>query len=249
MQDYVAGVQQFVVDALFGHSHACSVVSVHCSLGAFSNDHLLVFSLAVACSCCSWLSSCLAKASLSRLLCSRWSCSSWLSWSLLKRSLTRLFCSRCSCWSWLSSRLLARLAPSRCCRCSSLSPCLLKRSLTRLFSKLSWWLRGWFVVVAAFSIEWVLHFAELNYALCTFDVPRTVGPTPRALSLGTSVPRQKWVAPKLGVQCVRIVSPWQSSGCCSTVLCYNGTFWCYGGTKYGAKFAHATMHSTPLFTV
>ena len=47
MQDYVAGVQQFVVDALFGHSHACSVVSVHCSLGAFSNDHLLVFSLAV----------------------------------------------------------------------------------------------------------------------------------------------------------------------------------------------------------
>ena len=47
MQDYVAGVQQFVGDALFGHSHACSVVSVHCSLGAFSNDHLLVFSLAV----------------------------------------------------------------------------------------------------------------------------------------------------------------------------------------------------------
>ena len=47
VQDYVASVQQFVVDALFGHSHACSVVSVHCSLGAFSNDHLLVFSLAV----------------------------------------------------------------------------------------------------------------------------------------------------------------------------------------------------------
>ena len=67
---YVAGVQPFVVDALFGHSHACSVVSVHCSLGAFSNDHLLVFSLS-RCSCCSWLSSCLAKASLSRLLCSR----------------------------------------------------------------------------------------------------------------------------------------------------------------------------------
>ena len=196
----VAGVQQFVVDALLRHSHACSVVSVHCSLGTFSNDHLLVFSLAVVHAV---LGS--AKAPLSRLLCSRWSCSSWLSWSLLKRSLTRLFCSRCSCWSWLSSRLLARLAPSidvsiyapsRCCRCSLLSPCLLKRSLimTRLFSKLSWWLRGWFVVVAAFSPFCRIELCTLHFhscALCTSDVPRTVGPTPRALSLGTSVPRQK----------------------------------------------------------
>ena len=145
MQDYVAGVQQFVVDALFRHSHACSIVSVHCSLGAFSNDHLIVFSLAIVHAVLGSLLAWLKHPSLVFSVA--------VDHAFLVPSQTITHSPVLQSLLMLIVALLARLAPSRCCRCSSLSPCLLKRSLTRLFSKLSWWLRGWFVVVAAFSIE------------------------------------------------------------------------------------------------